>query len=410
MKTIRVLHTLGTFLKVSENWIYPQILGVTGVDGRVLCSSVANHETFPLNTKTLIVDPPSRDHFFGIPRLINSAARRLGQPSASAALRIALWRPHAVHAHFGMRGWESLNLKRRLGVPLITSFYGYDAWKLPESQPFWRQRYADLFAIGDVFLVEGAAMRGRLIELGCAPEKVMIQRIGVDVSTLSYEKKDFARLRVVMVARFVEKKGLVDGLRACALARSRGADLTVTIIGDATDPTGQRIKTELQEIAGSPELIGLVKFAGFLPLDETRRLISQHNVFLSPSKHAANGDAEGGSPVALTEAMGLGLLCIGTRHCDIPEVINQRTGYLCNESDVAGMSQVLSDVARVPRRLEELTRAGRIHVEEHFSQATQLKRARWNYESLLNASGPMECDSLEGVRREISVPITHSVV
>ena len=58
-------------------------------------------------------------------------------------------------------------------------------------------------------------------------------------------------------------------------------------------------------------------------------MISRHNVLICPSKHAPDGDAEGGLPFVITEAMALGLLCIGSRHCDIPEaVIDQVTGYL----------------------------------------------------------------------------------
>src|SRR5262249_31069615 len=130
-------------------------------------------------------------------------------------------------------------------------------------------------------------------------------------------------LKVAMVGRYTEKKGLPDGLRACALARRQGVEVDITVIGDAhaSDADGQRIKAELHAIAKNSELKGCVRFAGFLALDKMRAALREHNVFLCPSKRAADGDAEGGSPVVLTEAMALGLLCIGTRHCDIPELI-----------------------------------------------------------------------------------------
>jgi hypothetical protein len=50
-------------------------------------------------------------------------------------------------------------------------------------------------------------------------------------------------------------------------------------------------------------------------------------VFLCPSRFGPGGDAEGGLPVELLEAMGMGLLCVGSRHCDIPEaIIAERPG------------------------------------------------------------------------------------
>src|SRR5207249_4497939 len=107
-----------------------------------------------------------------------------------------------------------------------------------------------------------------------------------------------------MMARFTEKKGLVDGLRACAEARRRGADFTVTIVGDAIsgDEAGARIKAELHQIASVPELKDRMQFAGFVPAAKSRELMRQHDIYLCPSKHARDGDAEGGSPVSLTEA------------------------------------------------------------------------------------------------------------
>jgi colanic acid/amylovoran biosynthesis glycosyltransferase len=67
-------------------------------------------------------------------------------------------------------------------------------------------------------------------------------------------------------------------------------------------------------------------------MQETRELFKQHNVFLCPSKHATDADAEGGSPVVLPEAMAAGLICVGTNHCDILEVIiNDQTRFLNKE-------------------------------------------------------------------------------
>lgn len=402
-RTLKVLHAVDSYLKLTENWIYPQVISIPDTFGRVLCERINDPHKFPLKRSALIVDPPSWNSGFGIPRSLNAAAGRLGWKSSVATLKIAAWRPDVVHAHFGTCGWRSLNLSRRLRLPLVTSFYGYDAWQLPQNKPFWLPRYEELFACGESFLVEGPAMRKRLIELGCPEHKILVHRIGVDLAQLQYQPRDFSQgLKVIMVGRFVEKKGLVDGLKACALAKSRGVNLSVTIVGDATDRAGREIKESLQTVANGPELSEAVKFAGFIPVEEIHPLIQRHNVFISPSQHASNGDAEGGSPVVLTEAMALGLLCIGTRHCDIPEVVDERTGYLCDESDVQGISQILWEVARVPKRLEELTRAGRTHVEKHFSQATQLKRARLNYESLLNAPGLTAVARMKAARPEVA--------
>jgi colanic acid/amylovoran biosynthesis glycosyltransferase len=196
-----------------------------------------------------------------------------------------------------------------------------------------------------MFLVEGPAMRSRLVELGCAAEKVCVHRIGVDLTNLMFRERNFVEpLTIIMVGRFVEKKGLVDGVQACALAARRGLNLKLTIVGGPRkgEAIGQRIEMELREYASHPALAGRVSFTGFLTLPETRDLVSKQHLFLSPSRHAANGDAEGGSPVILTEAMAQGLLCIGTRHCDIPEVIiDGETGFLGAEGKPEELAEIL---------------------------------------------------------------------
>jgi colanic acid/amylovoran biosynthesis glycosyltransferase len=323
-----------------------------------------------------MVVPPLANRTDYRPGLLNAVTRRIPYDEVAQKLRLELWRPRILHAHFGARGVESLELKRRLKIPLVTSFYGHDAWQLPEIDPTWRKWYEELFEAGDLFLVEGPAMRDRLSVLGCSDKKVVIHRIGVDMAELPYEAKDFSsELKIAMVGRFVEKKGLIDGLLACGLARSQGIKLSVTIIGDAAadDPSGQQIKAELLALADSPELSGSVRFVGFTPLKQTRSILKEHNIFLGPSKRAVNGDAEGGSPVILTEAMAMGLLCIGARHCDIPEVIlDGKTGYLCDSGDATSIAKVICAIDTDRSKLLEVTKAGRNHVEEKFSLTTQL--------------------------------------
>jgi colanic acid/amylovoran biosynthesis glycosyltransferase len=364
---MKVLHVLEEFLLVSENWIYPQITGVPGIEPGVLCAKIKNEELFPLNGAPLFQDPPPWNRAFGIPRLVNSLAFRMGVRGFTARRAVMRWQPEIIHAHFGPRGWDMLALKRTLGVPLVTSFYGIDAWKFAESSASWRKRMTELFSSGDLCLAEGPAMAERLCAIGCPAEKVRVMRLGVDVSRIELVERDFSGpLEVVMMARFVEKKGLPDGLRACCEAIRRGADLRVTIVGDSTDEAGDAIKRELNSAAAS--IPQRVEFTGFLKPADAHAVLRRAHIFLCPSKHGADGDAEGGSPVSLTEAMASGLVCVGTRHCDLPEVIlDGGTGWLRESGDVAGLADTLVDVCSRRGDLAPLCRRGRAHIEARFS-------------------------------------------
>jgi colanic acid/amylovoran biosynthesis glycosyltransferase len=382
---MKVLHAVQSYLPVSENWIYPQIMRVAGVEPAVLCGEMRNRELFPLDSAPCLLDPPPWRVGLGIPRFVNSLAFRFGHASVIASAAARRWQPDLLHAHFGMRGWETLPLRRRLNIPMITSFYGVDAWQVPVASQLWRERYVQLFAEGDLFLAEGPAMRERMAAIGCPAERIRVLRLGVDSAQLPFDRKAFgAPLRVVMMARFVEKKGLPDGLRACAEACRHGTELEITIIGDATDEPGARIKAELHEIAAGHQLQGRVTFAGFLAPAEARLVLRKADVFLCPSKHSADGDAEGGSPLALTEAMALGLLCLGTRHCDLPEVIHHRqTGLLAESGDVEGLASLLREAAANPVAAHDMCARGRAHIEEHFSTAGQVLELAKIYRTLL---------------------------
>jgi len=380
---MRVLHALDICLPVSQNWIYPQIKEVDGVQPGVLCGQRRNPDLFPLDSVPIFYDSSPRTARFSPRRLIDSLTFHIGRPPFLLPLGFSSrkWNPDLIHAHFGTKGWGMLSIRKRLHIPLVTSFYGTDAWRLPQSNPKWRERYKGLFSEGACFLVEGPAMRNRLIDLGCFGDKIKIVRLGVNLATAPFEEREFIPpLRILMIARFVEKKGFVDGLEACGLARQSGIDLKVRIVGDADaeDSDGQEIKARLTEIAGRPDLRGCVSFDGFVPPERVATIMKECNVFLCPSKHSKDGDAEGGSPVVLTQAMAVGLLCVGTRHCDIPEVIiDGQTGYLCESGDVVGIASRLACVANEPLRARALTLRGRKHVETSFSterEVSELKR------------------------------------
>lgn len=393
---LKVLHLRESFLPITENWIYPQITRVPGVETALLCHELANTAEFPLdNCPVFLKSRTGPEGNALVSRMVRALARwsRAGERLATA--KAYLWRPSLLHAHFGTEGFAALGLKRLLGVPLITTFYGYDAWALPRSEPVWIERFKELFSHGDVFLVEGPALRQRLVDIGCPIEKIKIRTLGVDIAEILFKKKDFSgRLKVLMVGRFVEKKGLVDGLSGCANAIKAGTELKVTIVGDSTgDPASEQIKEALRSIAQPTEISPHVNVTGFLPHHQVRALLSQHDILLCPSKHSGYGDAEGGAPFILTEAQAAGVLCIGTRHCDIPEqIIDDVTGFLFPEGEVEQLAGILRKLSIQRDQLPVLTLAARTLVEENYNLSKQLDALALIYRDAMGKTAPGRFD------------------
>jgi len=336
-----------------------------------------------------IFDPPPWKPRTVPARIVNSACFRLGLPSVIARSALRRWKPDLIHAHFGWRGWEMLPFAESTGAPLAVSFYGSDAWRLPSESPLWRRRFGELFQRGAWFIAEGPAMRQRLLELGAPADRVSVVHIGIDLDRIPFlpsVRPAAEPLRVLMFGRFVEKKGFPEGLRACAIAAAAGVKLRVSIAGDAgkDDPSGQAIRSELRALADAEPLRGIVSFTGFIPLTERFDLLSRHDVLLVPSRHAADGDAEGGAPVSLTEAMAAGLVPVGTAHCDIPMLIEDHvTGLLVPENDEPALAKALCKLAGADATTRRsIAERARAHVGTHFSSSQQVAQLRQLYSDL----------------------------
>src|SRR6185436_14591908 len=115
------------------------------------------------------------------------------------------------------------------------------------------------FAQGAAFLVEGNAMKGKLVELGCAPEKLHLQRIAIDPGRYPFRlRKPTSQGTVTFLqcGRMVPKKGYDLALRALAEARTRDPRLHLRILGDG--PERERLTALRREL----DLDGAVTFLG----------------------------------------------------------------------------------------------------------------------------------------------------
>ena len=353
------------YLKESQNWIYHQVRALSSVRSVFLARERVPKASYPWNGVYTIEALPLPVRLYqqavaevtGYLPLHRNACRREG-------VRL-------VHIHFGGRAVRGKALARVLGVPLVVSFYGRDMYYHPEGLEGLRRKYRRLFAEGTGFVAEGPAARDQLVRIGCPEEKVHIHRLGVDVRQIPVIPREVSKhgpLRLLMAARFTEKKGLPYGVEAfCRLAREEPR-LHLTIVGDAGDAKdGLRIRRRLLDLVATSGVADRVRFTGLVSDTELRILAREHHVFLHPSVHARDGDAEGGHPVVITELAATGMPIIATRHCDIPEVVeDHQTGWLCEERDVDGLVAALREAVSHPDRLTAYGLNGRRLVEHKY--------------------------------------------
>jgi colanic acid/amylovoran biosynthesis glycosyltransferase len=296
-----------------------------------------------------------------------------------------------LHSHFASQGWTDLPLAAATGVAHVTSFYGADIWKNSRDER-WRARYARLFERGTLFLVEGNAMRAKVESLGCPAARIRVQHLGVELAGTECVPRrpgSDGLVRVLASGRAVEKKGFELAVRAFARARRECPRLRLALMILARSDEERELLARVKALVRAEELEEVVEFPPPRPYAEYRRALYGYHLFLAPSRHAANGDAEGGAPVSVIDMSATGMPVVAARHCDIPEVAPHGVaGLLFDEDDLDGAAAALIEVARAPERWSEWGRAGRAHVEREYALATQVRRLEELYDALAPVRAP----------------------
>lgn len=312
---------------------------------------------------------------------------------AFLATRSARWhaqsmkfRPDLLHAHFGVDGVYALPLAERLGVPLVTTFHGFDIltrarwWIAHPSIPLviYRAFLNQLKSRGARFIAVSRFVEDALLAAGFPRDRVVQHYIGVDTERFSpstYASK--SGRYVLCVGRHVEFKGIDVLLRAFSRIASRYAGVRLVQVG-AGPLTGV-----LHELAEQLGLSGRVEFLGVQPNDKVLELMRGAEVFALPSLTQESGQAEA-LGIVFNEASACAIPIASTLSGGIPEVVlDGETGLLCPERDemalAANLDQLLGD-AGLRRRLGA---RGRELVCERFNLKRQTERLEDIYDGLL---------------------------
>ena len=169
-------------------------------------------------------------------------------------------------------------------------------------------------------------------------------------------------LRVLVAARFVEKKGHVHLVDAVARLKERGIAVQVDLAGDGP------LEPEIRRLVAERRLADDVRFLGTVP---HARLVEElggrrWHVSVVPSVVTPTGELEG-IPVSLIEAMAVGVPTVGTETGGIPELLGGGAGLLVPPGDPKALADALGGLAGDPARWAELADRGRARVEEAFS-------------------------------------------
>ncbi|ELT9863592.1 colanic acid biosynthesis glycosyltransferase WcaL [Escherichia coli] len=269
-------------------------------------------------------------------------------------------------AHFGPAGVTAAKL-RELGVirgKIATIFHGIDI-SSREVLNHYTPEYQQLFRCGDLMLPISDLWAGRLQKMGCPREKIAVSRMGVDMTRFSPRpvKAPATPLEIISVARLTEKKGLHVAIEACRQLKELGVAFRYRILG--IGPWERRLRTLIEQY----QLEDVIEMPGFKPSHEVKAMLDDADVFLLPSVTGADGDMEG-IPVALMEAMAVGIPVVSTLHSGIPELVEaDKSGWLVPENDARALAQRLAAFSQLDTdELAPVVKRAREKVEHDFNQ------------------------------------------
>jgi colanic acid/amylovoran biosynthesis glycosyltransferase len=211
--------------------------------------------------------------------------------------------------------------------------------------------------------------RRALIARGLPADGVVCIRSGLDrLPALKALHSSRAPLRLLSLARLVEKKGLDRQLRIYAALKAAGVEFTARIVGDGP------LRPRLEGMAGSLGVADLVTFAGQVAPQEVWEHLDWADVLLHTGVVAPSGDRDG-LPNAIAEAMAAGVPVVTSPTAGTTEAVTDGvTGVVLPvdrpEAWVGALRRLSSD----DEFCESLRRNARGWVEANFDVRANTER------------------------------------
>jgi colanic acid/amylovoran biosynthesis glycosyltransferase len=211
--------------------------------------------------------------------------------------------------------------------------------------------------------------RDSLVRRGIAPEKVVCIRSGLErLPTLKPLRASRLPLRLLSIARLVEKKGLDRQLRIYAALQAAGVDFEARIVGDGP------LRPRLEKLAGHLGVAERVTFAGQVPPHEVWEHLGWADALLHTGVVAPSGDRDG-FPNAIAEAMAAGVPVVTSPTAGTTEAVSDgTTGVVLPVDRPEAWVGVLRRLSSDDAFCESLRRPARAWVESNFDVRTNTDR------------------------------------
>lgn len=360
----------------SEVWLYRQVVGLRRFKREVVCWAHLDEAQFPAVGFKIRKLPfecsPHDGSRRWLVRLMNlhrlNFYGTVGKEATVLEEALKMSKPRLILGHFGHTALRILPLGLKCGIPVVAHFNGLDASGSLKNR-WYRSSLKSSLKKFSAIIVVADYMRAELVALGADPRRIHLIPYGVPVNSLPRASRVMEQpCRFISVGRFTEKKAPLLVVKAFARCLRKWPDMTLVMVGDGP------LIGEARDLARQLGVEDRIFFRGSMSSAAVLLEMSEASVFVQHSITASTGDMEGW-PVAIAEAMGIGLPVIATRHAGITDQVDHNdSGFLVNENDWEEMSQRMEEMALDPEsRLRMGKRAAEI-ASSRFDLAVTLKR------------------------------------
>lgn len=236
------------------------------------------------------------------------------------------FRPNLLVAHFaGTRTNLALFLSLYSRIPFVFKMHASDVFNRVALFRLKTTKAARIFTISDYNI---KFISSRYPDIDTA--RFERHACGIPLSEYPFQP---VRLKsgmptILAVGRLVRMKGFDVLLRASSIMVKQGLTHRVVILGDGPE------RDRLEELVWKLGLGEVVELRGYASPSEVRRIVQSAAMFVLPAVWDRSAGTMDGVPVALMEAMAMGVQVISTTTSGIPELITDGvSGLLASPND-----------------------------------------------------------------------------
>lgn len=281
-----------------------------------------------------------------------------------------------IHAHFGPDALWASAFSKKLGIPLVTTFHGYDVFptqgNLGKMYRYYEFRRRELFSRSSKVIAVSEYIKSRLLTLGCPEEKIEVHHIGIDTDFFS-PIEEVREPIILFVGRLIKQKGILDLINASSLIKSQNRNPKIVVIGSGN------MQEAAVKLANSKNVS--IEFLGKRSQQEVKEWMNKACILCVPSMYEALG-------MVYAEAQAMELPVVAYKHGGPPEiVIDGTSGLLCAPGNIVSLSSAIETLLNDENLRNKMGKSGRNLMVENFNILVQTQKLEDIYHRVLEEWG-----------------------